>query len=689
MALRITMILSLSLAAACGGEPGADAVDGSGSGLSDGTAGTPSAGADQGDQGSTGEGPGADESSGEADDGDEPTPPGGDGELPPQSECFLDGPKRPPVEGLPDWSRAGYRGGQPLPTEAAVTVLATDFGVVPDDGQDDSAALQAAIDSVSGGSHDALTELRLPAGQIDLSEEIHVDRSFLVIRGAGHDPTRTSTRIVVRPSLGMAYPGTANDGTEPDIDGLDSEGGRGRWLWPGRGAFRVQTREVHESYAGNYASAPEDRRDIFEGTINVHWRAGLEVDQDLGLAAQRGDTEIPIDSSDASRLDEIEAGDLLWVGAANTMSMFETQGVLPEHRFNSHMRAQVFEVAGVDPGGRTITIDRPLEFDLPAHSTSDGSPAIDGDDDYPSRVVPLVVVEGVGFEDFYLTYDLEGLSRPGGGAVDVTAEDAEYEYGNLVPEFALHGIVFKWAAHSWVRNVQIQMAGSHPIVTEVAKNLRVERVLLRGSWNKGKGGHGYFRGSRVWDSVFGCSVSRGLRHFTLQWSSSGNVVYGNDFDSDLNLHGGWERHNLFEANEVHVPRAHSSGNCSVNCGSDEPDEGTWYPIWWGAGAKAGKWSGATGPQNVFYRNVLTKQADDGGPYEDYAPYYTAGGDTDATVFQLGWSRETPLGSGWEPLSMGGEPITDWQGHETVDFSGGDNTGVNARPFTEPSLYFED
>ena len=641
----------------------------------------------QGDAGPSDGSSGAGGSEG-TDSGGDPPPPDDDGELPPADACNLDAPKRRPVDGLPDWSRAGYRGGLPLPEDAAVTVLATDFGVVADDGQDDSAALQAAIDSVVGGSFEAFTELRLPAGQIDLSEEIHVDRSYVIIRGAGHDPTKTSTRIVVRPSADMAYPGTANEGTEPDIDALDSEGGRGRWLWPGRGVFRVQTRGVHESYADAYAAAPSNRRDIFEGTVNVHWRAGLEVDQDVALAAQRGDSVIPIDSSDAGRLGEIEQGTLLWVGAANSASMFQSQGVAVDNWSNSHMRAQVFEVVAVDENNRTITVDRPLEFDLPAHSTSDGSPAIDGDEDYPSRVVPLVVVQGVGFEDFYLTYDLEGLPRPNGGTVDVVAADSEFEYGNLVPEFALHGIVFKWAAHSWVRNVQIEMAGSHPIVTEVAKNLRVERVQLRGSWNKGKGGNGYFRGSRVWDSVFGCNVSRGLRHFTLQWSSSGNVVYGNDFDSDLNLHGGWERHNLFEANVVHVPFEHASGRCTVNCGSEPPDEGTWFPIWWGAGAKAGNWSGATGPQNVFFRNVLTKQRSQDGAFEDFAPYYTADGRLDTVLFQLGWSRETPLGSTWEPLSIDGVPIDDWAGNETVDFSSGENLGVNVREVSNASLYFD-
>jgi hypothetical protein len=97
--------------------------------------------------------------------------------------------------------------------------------------------------------------------------------------------------------------------------------------------------------------------------------------------------------------------------------------------------------------------------------------------------------------------------------------------------------------------------------------------------------------------VYAGNVLRGLRHITLQWSASGNVVIGNDMDSDLNLHGGWERRNLFELNRVRVPYEHRSGNCQSNCGGeggDEKDDSTWFPIWWGAGQKAVKWSGRPG-----------------------------------------------------------------------------------------------
>jgi hypothetical protein len=69
-------------------------------------------------------------------------------EIPP--EGFTVGPehRRAAIQGLYDWSRAGYRAGRSLPGDGDVaTVLAaTDFGLVADDDRFDGVALQAAID---------------------------------------------------------------------------------------------------------------------------------------------------------------------------------------------------------------------------------------------------------------------------------------------------------------------------------------------------------------------------------------------------------------------------------------------------------------------------------------------------------------------------------------------------------------
>lgn len=167
-------------------------------------------------------------------------------------------------------------------------------------------------------------------------------------------------------------------------------------------------------------------------------------------------------------------------------------------------------------------------------------------------------------------------------------------------------------------------------MTEIAKNLQFQDNWLEGSWNKGKGGNGYFRNSKVWDSLIQDNRSIGLRHLTLQWSASGNVVRRNTLDSDLNLHGGWERHNLLENNIVEIPYDHR--DCSPNCA---PEDETWFPIWVGAGEHAGRWSGATGPRNVFFNNILRKQITSGGPFGDWAPY----GTSPETIFQFFWNSD--------------------------------------------------
>ncbi len=588
--------------------------------------------------------------------------------------------RRAPVDGLHDWSRAGYRGGQDLPGAAetnpaaacriTAAELASQFGVRPDDGVDDSAGLQAAVDSVKStcspsASYTKLSLITLPAGELAVSRELHVDADYLVVRGAG----ATATKIVYRPDADTLYDTLTEDGSDWDEDGMVAGEGKGGWLWPGRGLFRVQSREVHPAYASAHASAPANRKDIFEGTVNVHWKSGAKLRAKPGetaYSARQGDRTVHLATNAA--MTAMTVGSFLNVRAANSVAFYEQQKATGAGfpLLNTHMRAQIFRISAVDTANRTVTVDKPLEYDVPVTSTSDGSAPIDGAA-YDSKAAPLVdPVVGVGFEDFGFTQAMPGLAQG----------DSVGNYGNMAPAAEMHGIVFKWAADSWVRGVKAEMTGSHPIVTEEAKNLQIVDNELDGSWNKGKGGNGYFRGSRVWDSLYAGNTSRNLRHFTFQWSASGNVVIGNDFDSDLNLHGGWERNNLFELNTVRVPHAHRSANCRANCGEEGgggPDGSTWFPIWWGAGRKAVKWSGATGPRNVFFNNTMTKQQVPDGPFN---AYYA----DRARIYQFGWN-----GTGYQHLDIGGTPIADWAANEQRDYTGGH--GVDAtRTDTAASLF---
>lgn len=574
------------------------------------------------------------------------------------------------VAGFPDWSKAGYKDGTSLPTGA------TTVNVSLTNGADVTTALQAAIDANKttdlSNTTNPIKVLQLNAGTFYLSRQIWLDGNNLILRGAGTGTT--GTRFIFQPDTNTRYDVLTSDGSQPDMSAMyhGATNQSMNWVWPGRGAFRVQSREVHTYYATDYASAPANRKDIFEGSVNFQWRNGIKVRQSSSYAALKGENKVYLDAAPAG----ISVGGLVYVGAANSINMYQQQGVSSSYYENGHMKTQMFKVTAVSTSSPySVTLDKSLEYDIPANNASDGSAKIDGAD-YFSRLMPVRAIQNVGLENFYLEQQLSGMPKLGGGTYSTSVADASHNYGNIAPEYAIHGIVLKFVNDSWVKGVKTYMTGSHPIVTEFVRNSTFENNNLDGSWNKGKGGNGYFRGSKAYSSLFKGNITRNLRHFTFQWSATGNVAKNNDFDSDINLHGGWERHNLIESNTVNVPYEHYSGNCRLPAvcgtgGESGSDDSTWYPIWWGSGPHAGKWSGATGPQNVFLNNTLAKQETVGGPYVTYSLYTEA-----SRVYQFGTDRATAQGSAWEPLKVSGTMISTWGGNEKVDFSTGSNVGVN-------------
>lgn len=85
---------------------------------------------------------------------------------------------------LPDFSYAGYQNGEvKIPTDFQKIVFATDFGVVANDGLDDSMALIKALEVTN--NMDGTIVLQLPAGKLILSDILYIERSNFVLRGAG------------------------------------------------------------------------------------------------------------------------------------------------------------------------------------------------------------------------------------------------------------------------------------------------------------------------------------------------------------------------------------------------------------------------------------------------------------------------------------------------------------------------
>ncbi|MGR5001993.1 right-handed parallel beta-helix repeat-containing protein [Vibrio celticus] len=505
----------------------------------------------------------------------------------------------------------GFNEGGNLPTQFNRIINAEEHGVVADDGLDDSMALQAIIDteiSISN-SPDNLTLIQLPAGEINIGNEIHIDRSGVVISGMGSDP-ESGTKIVVT----SWSPYGVSDDNAPDFD---------KKYWPGFGVFRVETRKKHEN------------EQSYEGSINYHWKHSIEFSE----VARTGDTTVSLEKRKGA---EFSVGDLIYIGAANDKAFLD-KGQVPQsrrsasHMSTGHMRTQIFKVIKVDPSTDKVTLDRPLEFDIPLSNESG----------YNSRAMPVTAVESFGLQNFYMTLDPEGTNCEGYNQwkySDSNPKGVRYRYENVCSQDAIHGVIMKWAYNGWVDNLNIEMIGSHPIVTEFAKDVTISNNQINGSWNKGAGGNGYLRGSKLYDSLIKDNVIEGIRHLALQWSATGNIVEGNILNADLNLHGGWERNNLIRNNTVEVPFEHRSwANGAPEIGS------TWQPIWVGSGDHASKWSGPTGPNNVFVNNSFKKALIEGSAISKWSMFTSPG-----VEYALGWD-----GEGYKHLNVDGDAIPTW------------------------------
>ncbi|RYG61723.1 hypothetical protein EON80_23725, partial [bacterium] len=107
-------------------------------------------------------------------------------ELAPQfSELWgQSGEKWTPQNRLPDFSHAGYHGGDaPIPLVPVVKNIKTDFGAKGDGTTDDSLAFERAIAGTDNGA------LLIPAGRYKLSRVLEIRKSNLVLRGEGPDKT--------------------------------------------------------------------------------------------------------------------------------------------------------------------------------------------------------------------------------------------------------------------------------------------------------------------------------------------------------------------------------------------------------------------------------------------------------------------------------------------------------------------
>ena len=155
-------------------------------------------------------------------------------------------------------------------------------------------------------------------------------------------------------------------------------------------------------------------------------------------------------------------------------------------------------------------------------------------------------VRALKLTDLHLEYRVPGAS----------VAYAEGRYENLYPDYAVDGIRLKWVTDCTLRRISVDMAGRHPLNLDGVGSCVFDSLVLKGSWNKGKGGNGYLRIARSHHNVFQQITVEALRHLTLQWGSSFNRMKGVRGSVDINFHGGFSHHNEIDDVRLIMPADH-------------------------------------------------------------------------------------------------------------------------------------
>jgi len=145
---------------------------------------------------------------------------------------------------LPDFSYAGHRWGeQPLPNPSGRGIEGRDFGAVPDDGQDDTRAIQRALQEAM--MIEGLVIVRFPSGRFIIRDILFVERSNFVLQGRGRGESGT-VLYFPRPMKEMPVP---EGYRKPLEDGKSQFSWQGGVIWT-RHLGAAKQREIGSLVAG-------------------------------------------------------------------------------------------------------------------------------------------------------------------------------------------------------------------------------------------------------------------------------------------------------------------------------------------------------------------------------------------------------------------------------------------------------
>lgn len=467
--------------------------------------------------------------------------------------AILSQPGSPNAPVLPDFSYAGYGFGvTAIPNDPGTVFQATDFGVVADDENDDSKALLKALE-VAATMPGRVTVL-LPPGRIQISEVIPLDRSDLVLKGAGQN--EKGTELYFPRPLSIVDTSNRQDELrdylvreqkierEPhqNINHLFSE-----YSWSG-GFLLVGPKESRPvSYNGS-----EDHRDpiITEVVSGTQFERSLQVRSAENLTpGQVIQVQWFSENGEQSQILKSLYGDLsAWNEAQSDASLKLNIG---SHHWNFPNRpvvSQATRIQSID--GNMIVIGDPL-----LHSISDIQPAVIADWQHLSQV---------GIEDMKLTFPLSPW------------------FGHHL-ESGYNGIYLTGVFDGWVKNLTIENADSG-ILTDNAASLTIDNVVTTGehkahySVHVGAVHNVLVRDLRVENPV--------VHPLSVNTRSTRSVFLRATVTRDglLDQHSGSNHQNLFD-------------NLTIHLSARRDAAGRWVaPLWVGGGA--GYWKPGHGLYNT-------------------------------------------------------------------------------------------
>ncbi len=444
---------------------------------------------------------------------------------------------------LPDFSYAGYGfGTAAIPDDAGTVIAATAHGVVADDGIDDSQALQRAL--TAARAVQGRVTVRLPAGRVQLTEVLRLDRSELIFEGAGQGEGGTE--------LYMPRPLRVADRSQ-DFDELRA------YLVRENKIQREPDQNLNHyftefSWSGGFlrVGVPGGRPVSYDGSRDV-------ADRVITEAASGDQFSRTLTVADGSSLRAGQIIRIQWFaraerGSAIIRSLYgDTNLPVGSHHWSFPARAAVVQSTRIIArDGNTITLGDPLLHAVSAEQAA--------------SVTEWQPLTNVGIQNMRLTFP-----------------DSPW-FGHHL-EDGYNGIYMTGVFDGWIRNLAIHNADSG-ILTDDAANLTIAGVRTTGEHRAHYAVHvGAVHNALVRD----VEVSNPVIHpLTFNTRSTRSVFHNATVlrDAVFDQHSGSNHSNLFDQVTMHIaPRRAAGGNWR-------------YRLWEGGGA--GYWKPGHGLMNTAW-----------------------------------------------------------------------------------------